>query len=167
MQFLKQQLNRISLCNTDKKKSYPSSILDHFQTQLVGGEYEYLQWHVCQTLIYDGDRSFLLLFTLVYSFCKISMGSTLSSYISFSQIYWSSFSHHFFLCAFILYVNGGTYMTDFFSYWVEVAEKILFVFCFDVWHVTRTLTLRLINQHVGNMLTTATSSFDVNSLPRR
>ena len=29
----------------------------------------------------------------------------------------------------------------------EIAEEILFVFCFDVWPGTRTLAVRLISQH--------------------
>ena len=31
--------------------------------------------------------------------------------------------------------------------WEEIAEKIFFVFCFDVWHGARILALRLISQH--------------------
>ena len=41
--------------------------------------------------------------------------------------------------------------------WEEIAEEILFVFCFDVWHGARILSLRLIKQHT-TYYTTATSN---------
>ena len=71
------------------------------------------------------------------------------------------------LCVLILYISGGTYslkstpsdiffeklfhgcfylLSEFLSEicWPEIAEEILFVFCFDVWPGAQTLVLRLI-----------------------
>ena len=69
------------------------------------------------------------------------------------------------LCLLILYISGGTYslkttpndrffwetfhgiylLTEFLPEicWEEIAEGILFVFCFDVWPEARTLAFRL------------------------
>ena len=68
------------------------------------------------------------------------------------------------LCVLILYISAGTYclkstpndrffekLHDSFNllseFLPEIAEDILFVFCFDVWSGARTLALRLISQH--------------------
>ena len=87
---------------------------------------------------------------------------------SISQDYWPSFSHD--LCVLILYISGGTYclkttpndrffeklfmavfnlLSEFLPEicWEEIAEEILFVFCFDVWPGACTLAFRLISQH--------------------
>ena len=74
-------------------------------------------------------------------------------------------------CVLILYISGGTYSlksipNDRFFWrnfswqfyllsqflpeicWEEIAEEILFVFCFDVWPGAGTLASRLISQHI-------------------
>ena len=77
------------------------------------------------------------------------------------------------LCVLILYISGGTYSLKstpndrffeklfhgnfiYFSdilpeiCWEEIAEEILFVFCFDAWSGARTLAFRLISQQTAN-----------------
>ena len=43
--------------------------------------------------------------------------------------------------------------------WEEIAEEILFVFCFDVWPGVRTLAFRLISQHTTYQTTATVSIF--------
>ena len=53
------------------------------------------------------------------------------------QIFWETFHDNFYILSELL--------TE--ICWEKIAEKILFVFCFDVWPGARTLALRLISQH--------------------
>ena len=80
---------------------------------------------------------------------------------SFSQDYWRSFSHHL-CCVCVNFIHKWRYLQfeiffmAVFIYsveflpeicWEEIAEEIIFVFCFDIWPGARILALRLISQH--------------------